>query len=77
MKQITTYIEESIKDEDKSIIDMLNMFANCSSGVQQELFKQKVKDADSVDIVPLSEVFSDDEIKMLENEQRKKQYNLK
>ena len=63
MKSLKKLITEAIKDADKSIVEMLEFFAKNSSGVQQKLFAQKVKDADSVDVVPLSEVFSDDEIK--------------
>ena len=63
MKSLKKLITEAIKDTDKSIIEMLEFFAKNCSGVQQKLFMQKVKDADSVDVVPLSEVFSDDEIK--------------
>lgn len=63
MKDITQYLTEEVKDYDKGIIDMLNFFAKSCSGVQQELFSQKVKDANSVDIVPLSEVFTEKEIK--------------
>ena len=58
MKHIKQYITETIREGDKNIIDMLNFFAKNCSGVQQELFNQKVKDANSVDIVPLSEVFT-------------------
>lgn len=63
MKDIRQYITEEIKSYDKGIIDMLNFFAKNCSGVQKELFNQKVKDANSVDIVPLSEVFTEAEIK--------------
>ena len=63
MKDIRQYITEEIKSYDKGIIDMLNFFAKSCSGVQKELFSQKVKDANSVDIVPLSEVFIEAEIK--------------
>ena len=35
---------------------------NCS-GVQHELFAQKSNDADSIDIVSVYDVFSDEEIK--------------
>ena len=63
MKSLNKHICEAIKDVDISIIDMLKFFANNMSGVQQELYKQKVKDADSVDVVPLSEVFTKEEIK--------------
>ena len=72
MKPIIIHISEAIKSVDQHIVDMLKMIADCSSGVQQELFKQKVKDADSVDIVPLSEVFSEDEIKHIKRYVRPK-----
>ena len=63
MKSIIKYISESIKEIDKQIIEILNFYAKNMSGVQQKLYKQKIKDANSVDIVPLSEVFSEEEIK--------------
>lgn len=63
MKKLNKHIEEALKAEDQSIIDMLDFFAKSCSGVQQALFKQKVKDANSVDVVPLSEVFTKQEIK--------------
>lgn len=63
MKTLSNYIVESIKDTDKSIIQMLELFAKNSSGVQQKLFQQKLEDANSVDVVSLSEVFTEDEIK--------------
>ena len=62
MKKLNQYIDEAIKSEDKGILDMLEFFAKNTSGVQQEMYKQKVKDADSVDVVPLREVFSEEEI---------------
>ena len=66
MKNIVQYITEAIKDVDQQIIEILNFYAKNMSGVQQELYKQKIKDADSVDIVPLSEVFSEEEIEDIE-----------
>ena len=42
---------------------MLDFFARYMFGVQQEFYKKMKEDADSVDIVPLKEVFSDEEIK--------------
>lgn len=63
MKTLVSHITEAIKSEDQQIITMLKFFAQNMSGVQQELYQQKVKDADSVDIVSLSEVFTEDEIK--------------
>lgn len=65
MKRIIEYLNEALKDTDKSIVDMLNFFAKNLPGVQGALHKQKAKDADSVDIVPLSEVFSKDEIEQI------------
>lgn len=65
MKKIIEYLNEALKDTDKSIVDMLNFYAKNLPGVQGALYKQKAKDADSVDIVPLSEVFSEDEIEQI------------
>jgi len=62
MNSLNQYILEAIKSEDKGIIDMLEFFAKNTSGVQQAMYQQKLKDADSVDVVPLSEVFSEKEI---------------
>lgn len=62
MKKLNVYLDEAVKDSDRGIIDMLEFYAKNTSGVQQEMYKQKVKDADSVDVVPLSEVFSKEEI---------------
>lgn len=63
MKPINNYIQEELKDYDRGIVDMLKFFAKSASGYQQYLFDKKAKDADSVDIVPLSEVFTPEEIK--------------
>lgn len=65
MKKILEYINEALKDTDKSIKDMLDFFAKQLPGVQGALHAQKAKDADSVDIVTLSEVFTDDEIEQI------------
>jgi len=62
MKTIIEYITEAVKSKDQQIIEMLKFFAKNMSGVQQELYQQKVNDAESVDIVPLSEVFTPEEI---------------
>ena len=70
MKQIIEYIHEALKDVDASIKQMLEFFAKNMSGVQSELFKQKAEDADSVDIVPLSEVFTPEEIKEIKKRVR-------
>ena len=65
MKDLTQYITEAIKDVDKGIIEMLNFFAKNTSGYQKDLYTKKAKDADSVDVVPLSEVFTEEEIKQI------------
>ena len=65
MKKILEYINEALKDTDKGIKDMLDFFAKQLPGVQGALHAQKAQDAESVDIVPLSEVFTDDEIERL------------
>ena len=62
MKKITQHIVEALKDSDKGVVDMLRQIGQITSGVQSALYKEKVKDADSVDISPLSEVFSKEEI---------------
>lgn len=72
MKQIYDYINEALKDQDKSIKTMLEFFAKQMSGVQAKLFAQKAEDADSIDIVPLSEVFTPDEIKYIKQVVRPK-----
>ena len=63
MKDFKSYLTESIKDIDKGIVDMLNFFAKNCDGYQKELFNQKAKDANSIDIVSLDEVFTKEEIK--------------
>lgn len=62
MKPINNYIQEELKDYDQGIVDMLKTFAKCSSGYQHYLFDKKAKDADSVEIHPLSDVFTEEEI---------------
>ena len=62
MKDIKQYITEAVRDNDKGIIDMLNFFAKNCSGYQQKLFQDKANDANSIDVVPLSEVFTKEEI---------------
>ena len=62
MKDINTYLIEAVKDIDKGIIDMLKLFSQSCDGYQKELYTQKAKDADSIDIVPLEEVFTKEEI---------------
>ena len=44
MRKLSQYIDEAIKDQDKGILDMLEFFAKNTSGVQQEMYKQKVGD---------------------------------
>lgn len=65
MKNIIEYLNEALKDNDKNILTMLEFFAKNMPGVQGALHAQKIKDADSVDIVPLSEVFTEDEIEQI------------
>lgn len=72
MKSINDFINEELRDHDKGVVDMLKFFAGCTSGVQSELYKQKVKDADSVDICSLSEVFSKEEISQIKKVVRPK-----
>lgn len=62
MKQINDYIKEELKDYDRGIVDMLNMFGKYASGYQKYLFDKKAKDADSVEICSLNEVFTPQEI---------------
>lgn len=70
MKKIIEYINEALKDVDAGIKQMLEFFAQNMSGVQAELFKQKAEDADSIDIVPLNEVFSEQEIQEIKRRLR-------
>ena len=63
MKKLTQHINEAIREGDQGILDMLNFFAKNMSGYQKALYEKKAKDADSVDVVPLSEVFDENEIK--------------
>lgn len=65
-------LNEALRGNDSIIMDMLRMFANSTSGVQAALYNQKMRDADSVDIVPLSEVFTEDEIKYIKRVVRPK-----
>lgn len=62
MKSLNNFLCEAIKDDDKGIIEMLNFFAKNTSGYQKALYEKKAKDADSVDLVPLNEVFTEEEI---------------
>ena len=70
MKKIIEYINEALKDVDAGIKQMLEFFAQNMSGVQAELFKQKAEDADSIDIVPLNEVFTEQEIQEIKRRLR-------
>lgn len=70
MKAIIEYINEALKDVDAGIKQMLEFFAQNMSGVQAELFKQKAEDADSIDIVPLNEVFTEQEIQEIKRRLR-------
>lgn len=70
MKRIIEYINEALKDVDAGIKQMLEFFAQNMSGVQAELFKQKAEDADSIDIVRLSDVFTEEEIQEIKRRLR-------
>ena len=59
------HINEALRESDSGIKTMLEFFANSYSGVGAALYRQKVIDANSVDIVSLSEVFSPEEIKVI------------
>ena len=70
MKTIKEYISEAVKDTDKSVIDMLNKIAQISGGYQKHMYSQKASDAQSVDVVPLTEVFTDEEIREIKKRVR-------
>ena len=70
MKNIIEYLNEALKDSDKNILTMLEFFAKNMPGVQGALHEQKAKDADSVDIVPLSDVFTEEEIERIKKDVR-------
>lgn len=72
MKKLDKYIQEELKDYDKNIVDMLKLFGQHASGYQKYLFDKKVKDANSVEIHPLSDVFSEEEIKHIKQYVRPK-----
>lgn len=73
MKKIIEYINEALKDVDAGIKQMLEFFAQNMSGVQAELFKQKAEDADSIDIVRLNDVFTEQEIQEIKRRVRPQQ----
>ena len=58
-------INESLRGNDVVIKNMLELFAQSSSGVQSALFKQKAKDATSVEITSIYDIFSPEEIKQI------------
>ena len=58
-------IDEALREQDSGLKTMLEFFSSASSGVGAALYRQKVKDANSVDIVSLSEVFNPEEIKAI------------
>ena len=67
-----TRINEALREQDSGIKTMLEFFDSASSGVGAALYRQKVEDANSVDIVSLSEVFSPEEIKAIKKYVRPK-----
>ena len=67
-------INEKLRPADASIMQMLKFFADNTSGYQQMLYKDKVEDADSVDIVSIYDVFDEktiEDIKKYVNPQPK------
>ncbi len=63
MKDIHEYIKEAVSEKDQSILNLLNAFAKMSSGVQQALFQEKSKNADSVEhIESMEEILSKEEM---------------
>lgn len=71
MESIKTYIIEALKKDDENILTILNFYAKNMSGVQQALYQQKIKDADSVDISLLSDVLSNEEITKIKKQKIK------
>lgn len=71
MENIKTYIIEALKKDDENILTVLNFYAKNMSGVQQALYQQKIKDADSVDISLLSDVLSNEEITKIKKQKIK------
>ena len=65
-------LNEALKDHDKGIKQMLEIFSNSCSGVQSKLFKQKLNDADSVDIESIYDVLNEEEIEMIKKYVRPK-----
>lgn len=65
MKKINRYIDEKLKPEDESIMQMLDFFAKNTSGYQQKLYQDKLNDADSVDLVSVYDVFDEETIKQI------------
>ena len=63
-----TYIQrivEKLKPDDEGILTMLKFFAENTSGYQQMLYKDKLNDADSVDIVSVYDVFDEKTIEYI------------
>ena len=57
MNNLYQYILEKLHERDKGIMTMLEFYAKNMSGYQQKLYKDKLKDAESVDIVSIYDVF--------------------
>lgn len=70
MKTIKDYINinEALTGNDKNVLTILNLYAKSSSGAQQALYKQKIKDADSISISHLNEVLNNEEIKYIKQQ---------
>lgn len=72
MKTISESLNEALKDSDKGVIQMLQFFGQNCSGCQQQLYQQMVKDADSVDIVSVYDIFTEEEIQQIKKYVRPK-----
>ena len=64
MKHLCDYITESSSDDCYSgLKNFFKMFATCASGVQRAYYEQMLRDIKPVEVVPMSDVFTESEIK--------------
>lgn len=68
MKNLKNKIFEELKDYDKGIKQMLDFFAQSTSGVQSSLYTQKSNDADSIEISSIYDVLNNDEINLIKKQ---------
>lgn len=73
MKTLKTVINEALNKTGLSIQQFVKMCANVCSGFQQAYFEQKAQDMDSIECVPLSDIFAKSEIKQIKQRVRPKQ----